>query len=585
MEAVGLAISVAGLTALFDACLRGFDLIERGKDFSRDHAVLLTRFDAQRAMLVIWGDAVGLSGTDDFSQSKCLSNPHLRTMIKAHLNCISMIFEDASQLSLKYGLKLVQSRPNHQTATARSGSPFRSYLAWFQKKTSYRRKATWVMRDLKKFESMLDNLSKLIAELREITSSIADLERQRKVFMDKISQCTDIDELEIVEEALSAEDPVLSSAASERRTALTEAAGTVRSMPMPGADMVQDEDMETHADSDTEAQAATKHGALSESHGESIFEDEQTPLEISKLYGHQNNLGEIQEKDQKQIRKLLDGITAGYSSITMPSHWKDLVAKTVLRQLRRFQSKAYETPFISIGFAGFDNEEVRLDRLIGRIQAPPNTPYEGGVFTVSITIPQDYPFNPPICRFITPVYHANIDREGNICLDILTPAGWNPVWDLEQILTALCSLLGSPNCEVGNALVPEIAVQYLTDRYTYNAQARLHTQRYAAQEHSTRKDAGQLALEVLRSRPQSKPSTLVNGANRDYDTHILELLSCDESTDFTVERTLGRQVGFCMLLIYIISRFDVVPIFVSLYASTRNVGAIVRESLQLWLQV
>lgn len=358
MEAVGLAISAAGLAALFDACLRGFDLVERGKDFSRDHAILLTRFDAQRAMLVIWGDAVGLSSTNDFSHSKCLSDPHLRTMIKAHLECISMIFEDASQLNLKYGLKPVHKGPDPQMSATSNGSPLRSYLAWFQKKTSYRRKATWVMRDLKKFESMLDSLSKLISELRDLTLSIADLQRQREVFMDQISQCTDVDELEIVEEALSAEDPVLSSAASERRIALTEAAVTVRSIPISGSDIVKDEDMDTHADSDLDAQAAVTHAALGDLQGEIEFEDQQIPLEITKLYGHQNNLSKIQEEDEQQIRNLLVRYTKGDLEIKRPSSLNTLCSRQVLRQLRRFQSKACETPFISIGLAGRESQLV-----------------------------------------------------------------------------------------------------------------------------------------------------------------------------------------------------------------------------------
>jgi ubiquitin-protein ligase len=32
-----------------------------------------------------------------------------------------------------------------------------------------------------------------------------------------------------------------------------------------------------------------------------------------------------------------------------------------------------------------------------------------------------YPFEPPKVRFLTPVYHPNIDERGRICLDTLKP--------------------------------------------------------------------------------------------------------------------------------------------------------------------
>lgn len=33
--------------------------------------------------------------------------------------------------------------------------------------------------------------------------------------------------------------------------------------------------------------------------------------------------------------------------------------------------------------------------LRGEIAGPPDTPYEGGVFSLEILVPETYPFNPP----------------------------------------------------------------------------------------------------------------------------------------------------------------------------------------------
>ena len=39
--------------------LHGFELFGRSRGLARDHTVLLTRLDGQRAILTFWGDAVG----------------------------------------------------------------------------------------------------------------------------------------------------------------------------------------------------------------------------------------------------------------------------------------------------------------------------------------------------------------------------------------------------------------------------------------------------------------------------------------------------------------------------------------------
>ena len=79
-----------------------------------------------------------------------------------------------------------------------------------------------------------------------------------------------------------------------------------------------------------------------------------------------------------------------------------------------------------------------------QIFGPSETPYEGGVFQLSITYPTNYPFKPPKVNFITKVYHPNIDSSGNICLDILKDK-WSPALTISKILLSICSLLNEPN--------------------------------------------------------------------------------------------------------------------------------------------
>jgi ubiquitin-conjugating enzyme E2 D len=111
------------------------------------------------------------------------------------------------------------------------------------------------------------------------------------------------------------------------------------------------------------------------------------------------------------------------------------------------------------------------------IIGPSDSPYAGGVFECDVYFPVDYPFKPPKIQFITYIYHPNINKSGQICLDILKDQ-WSAALTLSKVLLSVCSLLDDPN--PSDPLVPEIADTYEKDREKYIRIAKEYTLQYAS---------------------------------------------------------------------------------------------------------
>ncbi|KAJ2492418.1 Ubiquitin-conjugating enzyme E2 T [Coemansia sp. RSA 2050] len=122
----------------------------------------------------------------------------------------------------------------------------------------------------------------------------------------------------------------------------------------------------------------------------------------------------------------------------------------------------------------------RLDHYEARINGPPDSPYENGRFFVDVVLSESYGVDPPSMKFLTRIYHPNIDDHGNICLDVLksgSKSAWKPSWTLDKVLIALRVLLETPNAQ--DPLMPEIAEQMMSDHAAFTKTAAEWTARYA----------------------------------------------------------------------------------------------------------
>jgi ubiquitin-conjugating enzyme E2 A len=136
--------------------------------------------------------------------------------------------------------------------------------------------------------------------------------------------------------------------------------------------------------------------------------------------------------------------------------------KRLLKDFKRLQ----KDPPTGIQAAPQDNNVMMWQAVI---IGPDDTPWEGGVFRLSLEFTEEYPNKPPLVKFLSKIFHPNVYVDGKICLDILQNQ-WSPIYDISAILTSIQSLLSDPNpASPANA---EASQLYDRDRREYNQRVR-----------------------------------------------------------------------------------------------------------------
>ena len=106
----------------------------------------------------------------------------------------------------------------------------------------------------------------------------------------------------------------------------------------------------------------------------------------------------------------------------------------VLRRIRRELENYSKSNKRGISLEQDPRYSGDLFRLLGSIIGPENTPYEDSLYFLSIKLPIDYPWKPPKVTFLTPIYHPNINKVGENCLDILD-SQWSPALTIPRALS------------------------------------------------------------------------------------------------------------------------------------------------------
>ena len=120
------------------------------------------------------------------------------------------------------------------------------------------------------------------------------------------------------------------------------------------------------------------------------------------------------------------------------------------------------------------------------MMGPKNTPYDGGLFTIGITFPPDYPLHGPEFKFKNKIYHLNVDFQndfGHICINSLNE--WRttgkvtnkPNYTVKQALFDIFCLFY--NQGIKSAYSTDMANDYANNPQKFFAEAQRWTKEFA----------------------------------------------------------------------------------------------------------
>ena len=150
--------------------------------------------------------------------------------------------------------------------------------------------------------------------------------------------------------------------------------------------------------------------------------------------------------------------------------YKDFIKKTDL---------GASTPLIQ-----FPNKEDITNWEV-TVFGPSDTSYKKGLFCLSINFPDGYPHIAPEVRFLTPIYHVNVNSKvpsfpdekplGHIYLPILND--WKPEYTIKEIFIYIYALLYNPNPNFAFGF--ERVNEFNNNRSLYEEKIKKFTKKYA----------------------------------------------------------------------------------------------------------
>lgn len=192
------------------------------------------------------------------------------------------------------------------------------------------------------------------------------------------------------------------------------------------------------------------------------------------------------------------------------------------------------------------------------MNGPDSSPYSSGVFLLYIRFLETYPTTAPQVRFVTPIYHCNINMTGRICHSILDQF-YSTDTRIKRILDCVYGLFLSP--EPNDPLDISVAMIFNTEKEKYENTAKEWTYKHANR-------PAEVLLRGIEIQVSIKPEFIdAYTGNIMEDPVFIENLGCN------LDRTTAN---------YILSRPDEFP-GISIYRDSLVTNAELKNEIQRYL--
>lgn len=205
MEVAGVVIGGVGLAALFDSCMNTLEYVDVGRKYGSDYQKDALKISVLELRLARWKQRVSFS--EKALAGFTTATTEQSSLVKSLLEQIQEDLESAEKTAKRYAL------PNHGEGSAnleRLGAKFRELSLKRQKKTSIAMKTSWALRDKRRLDGLIVDITTSINSLEDVFPALGQPSPQkRKAVIEDVEELVQPAEVEEPDEASEPVIPVL----------------------------------------------------------------------------------------------------------------------------------------------------------------------------------------------------------------------------------------------------------------------------------------------------------------------------------------------------------------------------------------